>query len=379
MKLLGCFLAFGFVCSAADIAVVEEIIAKVNGDIVTRGDIDHSRKSLEAEMRQKGANGITLQQAMALQEKDLLRDRLDQLLLVQKAKDLDIKVDSEMTKYLASLQKESGLADPEKFQDWVHQQTGMPFEDFKADTKNNMLTQHVIRQEVAGRIPVKHEEVQKYYEEHKKEFVRSEQLFLREILVSTDNKDAAGMAAAEKKAKDLVARARKGERFPEMARDNSDSLTAKTYGDLGSYKKGDLDPAIESQVWDKPKGYVTDPIKVKAGYLILRVDDHPKEGQAELEEVENEIDDKLITPRMGVEVRKYLTQLRQDAFLEIKAGWVDTGAAPGKNTAWADPGQLKPETVTKAELPNKKHHKKLLWIVPIPGTTSNAPGTSTSK
>ena len=379
MKLLVSLVAFGLVCSAADIGVIEEIIAKVNGDIITRGDIDHGRKTLEADLRQKGATGITLQQALALQEKDVLRDRIDQLLLVQKAKDLDIKVDSEMTKYLASLQKESGLADPEKFHDWVHQQSGVPFEDFQADTKNSMLTQHVIRQEVASRIPIKHEEMQKYYDEHKKDFVRSELIYLREILVSTEDKDAAGQAAADKKSKDLVARARRGDRFAELARDNSDSGTAKTYGDLGSFKKGQLDPAIEKQVWDKPKGYVTDPIKVPAGYLILRVDEHQKEGQAELEEVQPEIEDKLVTPRMGPEVRKYLTQLRVDAFLEIKPGWVDSGAAPGKNTSWADPGQLKPETVTKAELPNKRHHKKLLWVVPIPGTTSKAPGTSSSK
>ncbi len=155
--------------------------------------------------------------------------------------------------------------------------------------KNDLLTQRVIRQEVSERVNIKHEEMEKYYNEHKTEFVREERLFLREIFISTEGKDAAGTAAAEKKAKDLVARARKGERFAEMARDNSDSVTAKSMGELPPFKKGDLAKNLEDQVWSQPKGYITDPVRTGNGFLILRVEDHQKAGQAELSEVENEI------------------------------------------------------------------------------------------
>ena len=377
MKLLGILIAASSVCLAADVAVVEEIVAKVNGDIITRGELERSRKQLEADLRQQGTPALTLQQTLEQREKDLLRDRIDQLLLQQKGKDLNINVDPELTKYIADLQRRSKIADPEKFQEYVKEQTGMPYEDFKGDAKNGMLTQRVIRQEVSGRMNISHDEIQKYYDQHKSEFVRQEQIYLREILVSTENKDAAGVAAAEKKAKDLVARARKGERFPEMARDNSDAVTAPNYGDLGGFKKGELSKAIEDQVWEKPKGYVTDPIRVDNGFLVLRVDEHQKSGQAELAEVENEITEKLYAPKMQPAVREYLTKLRQDAYLEIKAGWIDSGAAPGKNTAWTDAAQLKPETVTKAEVVSKTRHKKLLWAVPIPGT--KAKDTSSSK
>ena len=377
MKLLSLLIATGSLCMAADVAIVEEIVAKVNGDIVTRGDLERGRKQLEADLRQQGLPALTLQQTLEQREKDLLRDKIDQLLLQQKGKDLNINVDPELTKYVADLQRRSKIADPEKFQEYVKEQTGMPYEDFRADAKNGMLTQRVIRQEVSGKMNVSRDDVQKYYDQHKTEFVRQEQVFVREILVSTEGKDAAGIAAAEKKAKDLVARARKGERFPELARDNSDAVTAPNYGDLGGFKKGDLNKAIEDQIWERPKGYVTDPIRVENGFLVLRVDDHPKAGQADLSEVENEIMEKLYAPKMQPAVREYLTKLRQDAYLEIKAGWIDSGAAPGKNTAWSDPAQLKPETVTKAEVVNKPRHKKLLWAVPIPGT--KAKDTSSSK
>ena len=361
---------------AADVGVVEELIAKCNGDIITRGDIERSRKELADALRREGITGIPFEKAFNERNANLLRDRIDQLLLVHKAKDLDIKVDTEISKRMAGIQKDSGIAEPEKFQEWLKEQTGMPFEDFKAEMKNDLLRQHVIRQEVGRQVNIKHDEIEKYYNEHKADFIREERIFLREILVSTENKDAAGIAAADKKAKDLVARARKGERFPEMARDNSDALTAKGYGELPPYKKDQMASALEEPVWNQPKGYVSDPIRIPAGFEILRVEDHQKAGQAELADVENQIMEILYEPRMAPKVREYLTDLRKTAFLEIKSDWVDTGAAPGQDTSWVDPAQLKPETVTKAEVASQSKHKKLLWVVPIPGTKAKTTSTS---
>jgi len=361
---------------SADLAVVEEIVAKCNGDIVTRGDIDRSRKELAENLQRDGVSGIALENAVKGKEKDLLRDRIDRLLLVQKAKDLNVNVDGEITKRMASIQRDSGVADPEKFQEWIKEQSGLPFEDFKQEMKNSLLTDRVVHQDVTEHMNVKHEELEKYYNEHKSEFMREERLYLREVLISTDGKDAAGIAAAEKKGKDLVARARKGERFAELARDNSDAVTAKGLGELPPFKKGDLNKNLEDQVWNQPKGYITDPIRTPNGFLILRVEEHQKAGQAELSEVENEVTGKLLQPRMDGALREYLTKLRQQAFLEIKSDWIDSGAAPGKDTSWVDPAQLKPETITKAEVANKIKNKKLLWAIPIPGTQTTKSSSS---
>jgi peptidyl-prolyl cis-trans isomerase SurA len=362
---------------AADLATVEEIVAKCNGDIITRGDLERGRRQLITELRENGVAGPTLEQALAVKEKNLLRDRIDQLLLVQKAKDVNINVDPEVGKRMASIQSDSGIADPDKFHDYIKEKSGMSFEDFRQEMKNTMLTQKVIRQEVSERIPIKHEEIEKYYNEHKSEFVREERLYLREILVSTEGKDAAGIAAAEKKAKDLTARAQRGERFAELARDNSDAITAKGMGELPAFKKGELNKNLEDQVWSKPKGFITDPIRTGNGFLVLRVEEHQRAGQAELAEVENEVQDKLFQPRMEPAVREYLSKLRQEAFLEVKSDWIDTGAAPGKDTSWVDPAQLKPETVSKKEVSTRIRPKRLLGAIPIPGT--KATGTTSSS
>jgi len=372
MKSLVTFLVLGSASlSAADIATVEEIVAKCNGDIVTKGDLDRARREFIGELRQSGVAGTLVEQRLAEKQKDFLRDRIDQLLLVQKAKDSDI------AKRVAAMQTESGIADPDKFHDWVKEQSGLSFEDFKDEMRKSLLTQRVIREEVSDKLAVKHEELEKYYSEHKSEFVREEKLFVREILISTEGKDDAGVAAAEKKAKDLVARARRGERFAELARDNSDAVSAKGMGELPPYTKGQLSTNLEDQVWNQPKGYVTDPIHITNGFLILRVEDHQKAGQAELAAVESEVMDKVFAPRMQPAIREYLTKLREQAFLQIKSDWIDTGAAPGKDTSWGDAPTLKPETVKKSQVSSKIHHKRLLWTVPVPGTTTG--GTSSSQ
>lgn len=369
---------------ASDITLVEEIVAKVNGDIITRGEVDRTQRQIEGELRQqqqqqRGLNAAQMATEVEQRKKDALRDRIDQLLLVQKGKELNINVDSDLSKFIARLQAESKIADPEKFQQYVHEQTGMPFEDYKNDLKNNMLTERVIRDEIGRRIQVKRDDQLKYYADHKSEFMRQERVFLREILVSTEGKDAAGVIAAEKKAKDIVARAGRGEKFSELAENNSDAQTAKQGGDIGGFEQGKLRKEIEDMVWDQPRGFVTQPIKLSNGFLILRVEDHQKAGLATFEEVENEIMDKLFTPRMQPAIREYLTQLRKDAFLEIKSGWSDSGAAPGKDTNWTDPAQLRPETVSKTEVSTRVHRKRALWMVPVPGTSTTSTKSSSSK
>lgn len=353
---------------SADIAVVEEIVAKVNGDIITRGEIERSRRQLEQAIRAQAAKIPNAEQELTERQKNILKERIDNLLLVNRGKELNINVDSEFSKYQAEIMRQFKLSDPEQFQKMVREQTGQTFEDWRSETKNGMITQRVIRQEVGSKINIPKEEVQKYYDDHKADFMRQEQVFLRMLFVSGENKDA---AAVEKKARDLAARAKRGERFGDLVRDNSDDpATAQQGGDLPPSKREDLDPAIAAAVWEQDKGFVTEPIKRGNNWLILRVEEHFKAGQAELSEVENEIMQRLYPPRMEPAMKAYLTQLRMDAFLEIRDGWVDTGAAPGKSTKWTDPAQLKPETITKRELEAKGRRRRLLWTVPIPGTNT---------
>ncbi len=359
-----------------NIQVVEEIIAKVNGDIITRTELDRSRAQLRAEVQQARTRVPDPDAALREREKDILRDKIDQLLLIQKGKEVGINVDPEVSKQLNDIKLTYQITDDEKLAALVKEQTGMSFEDYKNEMKNSMLTQRVIRQEVGSRVNVPRQEVIDYYEKHKQQFVREDMVFLQEILVSTQGKDEAGVAAAEKKANDLVARARKGERFSDLARDNSDADSAKSFGDIGGFKRGMLRKELEDTLFAQERNYVTDPMRMDNGFLILKIVERHKPGQAPLEEVENEINERLFMPRFQPRIREYLTQLRQDAFLEIKPGYLDSSPALGKDTTWSDPAELRPETVTRDEVAAQVRRKRLLWMVPLPGTTAAARSSS---
>ncbi|MGC2656736.1 MAG: peptidylprolyl isomerase, partial [Bryobacteraceae bacterium] len=350
LKYVAVALTFAGLCRASDVPtapapiVIDEVVAKVNGDIVSRDELNRTARDMAAELRSQGETGAKLNQDLEQQERDMLRGRIDELLLVQRGKELDIKVDSDVTKYMAGIQREQaaknpqlGLSDPEKFHDWIRQQANMSWEDFLSETKNNFLKRAVIGEEVSRKITITDKEIQDYYNAHQKDFIRDEKACLSEILVSTAGKSGAALAAAKKKADDLALRASKGERFTDLARDNSDSLTAKQGGELGCYKKGDLAPEYEAQYWNLPRGGVTKAFQIPTGYEIFKVDDHTKQGLAPLADVKSEIEEILYQPKMEPKVRAYLTDLRRTAFLQIKAGYVDTGAAPGQDTRWQDP------------------------------------------
>ncbi len=385
MKVVLFSLVAGFLAVAADIppptppAVIDQIVAKVNGDIVSQDELRRLVRERVQEAKAHGATGPQLQQATDELEKNLLRDRIDQLLLVQKGKELNISVDPEISKYMASLRRQSGITDEEKFRDYVRQESGMSFEDFQAEAKNSALTREVISSEVGRHIHVDDKDIQAYYDAHQKDFIREEKVYLSEILISTQNKDEAAVAAAEKKANQLYEDASKGARFPDMARDNSDAATAKDGGALGGYKKGELTKQIEDAVWNLPKGSVTKPMKLANGFEIFKVDEHTKQGLAPLADVKSDIENQLYGPKMQPKVREYLTQLRTQAFLQIKPGFIDTGAAPGMDTKWQDPAVLKPETVLKAQVEQKQRMKRLLWTIPVPGTSVDVTGKSTSR
>ena len=87
------------------------IIAKVNGEIVTRSDIDRTRQQMEASYRQQGLTGTRLTDALKEGDRNILREKLDQLLLLSKAKELSINVDTEVNKQLADIQRKVNIAD----------------------------------------------------------------------------------------------------------------------------------------------------------------------------------------------------------------------------------------------------------------------------
>jgi peptidyl-prolyl cis-trans isomerase SurA len=205
--------------------------------------------------------------------------------------------------------------------------SGQDFEDFKSQLRNQLLTQELIRKEVGSKIIVSHEDIVKYYNEHKSEFVRPETVVLREIFVSTEGKPEADLPALRKKAENLRDRVlNNGDDFGELAKRYSDSPTAPQSGELGVFQRSQLDPKIAEKVFALNRSQMTDVMETKTGFEILQVRERYDAGEQPLEKVDPEITNKLYEQKMEPGLRTYLTTLREDSYVQIKPGYTDTAA-----------------------------------------------------
>ena len=352
--------------SFADVAVVEEIIVKVNGDVVLRSEFDQIQRELRAEVeRDDRLSPEQKAQAIEDRQKNALRDLIDERLLVQKGKEIGINVEPQVLRQREELMKQYNLETVDDFEDWASEKAGMPAEDLMERMRENYLSQTVLGQEVGSRIVITRAEVEDYYNEHKDEFVRSEGVRLAEILISKEGLTDEEIEEAEKEAREVNERVQRGEPFAEMARRFSDSESSKEAGgDIGIWRRGSLQKELEDMVFDQNPGFITDLIPTSRGWLMLKVVDRYREGLAELEEVEEEIRNKLMGPRYSPAIREYLTELREQAYIEIRPGYVDSAPAPNVDTSWTDPANLTAVTTTREEVLKKKK-RKLLWLIPM--------------
>jgi peptidyl-prolyl cis-trans isomerase SurA len=372
--------------------VVEEIIARVNSQIITRSEFVRSKDQLKDDVKQQSP--AEADKVYAEREKDVLRDLIDQQLLIEKGKDLGITGDTDLIKRLDQMRKEMKLDSMEELEKAATAQ-GISYEDFKQNMRNQLITQKVIGEEVGSHLSIPKEEEAKFYEEHKNEMEQPESIKLSEILVAphravTDKpaekpaqaaadsaaagsvpksqdasadpakeaEDAAALTAAEAKANELLKQIRAGASFEDVAKKNSDGPSASQGGDLGAFKRGSLAKELEDKTFAMKAGEVTDVIRTKQGYVILKVASHQAAGIPTLKEVEPKIQDALYYQKLQPALRAYLTKLREEAYIDIKAGYIDSGASPN---------QTKPIETTTAKASDarnlKKKKKKVLGVL----------------
>ena len=352
--------------------VVEEIVTRVNGQIITRSEYDRSKDQLRDDVKQQDpANADKL---YAEREKDVLRDLVDQQLLLEKGKDLGITGDTELIKRLDQMRKDMKLETMEELEKAATAQ-GISYEDFKQNLRNQIITQKVIGEEVGSHLSISKEEEQQFYNEHKSELEQPESIKLSEILIApqkaaaspvagvdtANTQDAASdsakqaaetaaLAAAEAKANDVLKQIRAGANFEDMAKKFSDGPSAAQGGDLGAFKRGTLAKELEDRTFAMKSGDVTDVIRTKQGYVILKVTNHQMAGVPTMKEIEPKIMDALYYQKLQPALRAYLTKLREDAYIDYKDGYIDSGASPN---------QTKPiETATAKATDTKKLKKK---------------------
>jgi len=370
-------------------AVVEEIIARVNNSIITRSEYARSKEQLKEEIKQQDPNNADKQ--FAEKERDVLRDLIDQQLLLEKGKDLGITADTELIKKLDEMRKQMNLDSMEELEKAAQSQ-GISYEDFKQNLRNQIITQQVIGREVGSHLNITKEEEQKFYEDHKSEMEQPEQIRLSEILVSTQKPapapappketdlltnpadaakttvpaapalagpvtpEAEQLAAAEAKANALRDQIQKGAAFDAVAKKSSDGPSAAQGGDLGLFKRGTLSKELEDRTFAMKAGEITDVIRTKQGFVILKVTEHQMAGIPTMKEIEPRIQDALYYQKLQPALRVYLKKLREESFIKVSSGYTDSGASPNKT--------VPVETASKDAAAKNLKKKKKLGIFP---------------
>jgi peptidyl-prolyl cis-trans isomerase SurA len=351
--------------------VVEEIVARVNNSIITRSEFVRSKDQLKDEVKQQDPNNSD--KIYADREKDVLRDLIDQQLLLEKGKDLGITGDTDLIKQLDQMRKDMKLDSMEALEKEAEKQ-GISWEDFKQTQRNQIITRKVIGEEVGGHLAISKEEEQKFYDEHKSEMAQPEYIRLSEILVAPKESkiasdagttgaqtapaddaakqaaDAAALSAAEAKAGDLLKQLHSGASFEDIAKKYSDGPSAADGGALGIFKRGQLAKELEDKTFAMKAGEITDVIRTKQGYVILKVVDHQQAGIPPMKDVLPKIEDALYYQKLQPALRAYLTKLREEAYIKLQAGYVDTGASPNQTVPI--------ETAAAKEADAKKLNKK---------------------
>lgn len=317
---------------AAD-TVIEEIVARVNNQIVTRSEYLRSKEELRKEAMQQ--DPVNADKLIADRDKDVLRDLIDQQLLLEKGKDLGITGETELVKKLDEMRKQMNLETIDDLEKAAEAQ-GVSYEDFKQNLRNQIITQQVIGKEVGSRLNISKEDEQAFYEAHKNEFAQPEEVRLSEILIATDKKpndprdEDQILADAQTKANSILDQIKKGANFEDLAKKDSDGPGAADGGDLGNFKRGVLAKELEDKTFAMKQGEVSDVIRTKQGFIILKVTQHQEAGIPPLIQIEPRIQDMVYVKKVQPALREYLTKLREDAFIEVKPGYVDSGASPNQ-------------------------------------------------
>lgn len=359
-------------------SVVEDVIVRVNDQIITRSDLERSEQQLAQEEQQ--SNGTPAE--IAERQKNLLRDMIDQQLLLSRGKELGINADAEVIRRLDEIRKQNHMDTMEDLEKAAQAQ-GVSFEDFKANIRNNVITQEVVRDEVGNRLQMSPMQEQAYYEAHKQEFAQPEQIRLSEILIDTPS-DAtdAQVAEARAKADDVAAKIKAGDKFDDLAKKYSGDSTGAQGGDLGTYKRGALAKVLEDQTFDLPVGGVTAPIRTRQGFVILKVTDRQAAGVPPLKSIEPQIQQAMYMQQMQPALRAYLTKLRDDASIDIENGFVDTGASPRQTkfayTAYAPPVVKKKKEREKRRFERAGRYSKPTKPVAVPVSVVTSTATSTA-
>ena len=304
--------------------VLEQILVKVNGDIITKTELEQRQI---AALRQRDPNfrpgsDAELQKALVEITPDVIVNAIDEMLLVQRGRELGYALSTErFNGIIENIKKENKLETDEQFQAALKQEN-MTIDDLRRQIERQMLISQVQQVEVAGKISVSEEEVKKYFEENREAFTTQPQITLREILVAvTSTEKGVNVAeddAAKAKAEEIRKRVESGEPFAKLASELSDSGSKANGGLIGPIARTDLSPELLKEIDPLKVGQLTRVLRTTRGYQIIKLESRTEQKVKTLDEARAEIADRLAGNKQRGHMLTYLRQLRAQAIIDWK-------------------------------------------------------------
>ena len=306
--------------------IIEQVLVKVNGDIITKSDLE--TKQINA-LRQQTKSDVDLQalqndaqlrKALAEITPQILVDTIDDLLLMQLGREKGLKLSDEMfNRWLGNLRKEQNLLDDQKFNAALKQE-GMTIADLRRNVERQFLIQEVQRQEVGSKLQITEAEARQYYQFHQQEFVEPASVTLREILIETPagQEGAAAAAAALETATATRARLSAGEDFAKVAAEVSAAPSKANGGLIGPIVVAELSSSLQQTLEKMKPGDITQPLKVSRGYQIIKLETSKPVTVQPFENVRDVVAEKVYNERQRSEVQKFLNRVRSQAIIVWK-------------------------------------------------------------
>jgi len=332
MKLLIALLAASVLSTPQKGEVIEQVLVKVNGDIITKSDLER-RQIAALRERVKGRldadalkNDAELQKALVEVTGPLLVNTIDEMLLVQLGKEKGYALrDEQFKNWLDDLRTKNNLQDDAKFQAALREE-GYTLEDLRKNLERSFLVNRVQQDEIGSKLSITEEEARQYYLAHRDEFAEPATISLREILVEIPTAIQKGeqginVAAddeAKKKADAVKKRLAAGEDFAKMATEVSDSASKANGGLIGPFPVSDLSDALQKMLQTAKPGDITEPLRTPRGYQILKIDTFKPAGVKPFESVRDLVADRVAEVRQEVEIKKFLVRVRGQALIEWK-------------------------------------------------------------
>ncbi|MEE8586396.1 MAG: peptidylprolyl isomerase [Acidobacteriota bacterium] len=302
---------------ASQEVILDEIVAKVNTEIITMTDLRDEERKLRVSVDAQFQDPQAQQAEFDKQRYELLRNLILNKIIIQRAEELGMlaNIENDVSSAVQSILQDNNIPDLDAFRR-ILQQQGTNYEEYRTGLRERYIIQAMQQQFVYSKVTILTEEVEQYYQENIDRFTELPEVRVAEILFLTQGKNK---QAVRTRAEDLLARLRAGEAFEDLARQYSEGPTADQGGELGTFKQGQMAEKLEGVAFSLQQGQFSDWAEMDYGLVILKLLSKKEARPRPLEEVRDEVSRILQAQKVGPYLKTFLDDLIAQSYVYISS------------------------------------------------------------